>query len=102
MANRYNGDPNYNNNPFLDMMRDVEDGLNWQDMQQQQPPAQQASRTPRVKLPDFWPHAPAIWFARAELRFGICGVTAEAEKFAFTADALPYETLRMVADLVTT
>ena len=100
MAYRYNGDPN--NNPFLNMMEDVEEGLLWRDQQQvpaQQ--AQQASRAQRVKLPDFWPHAPGIWFARAELRFGICGVTSDEEKFAFTADALPYESLRMVADLIT-
>ena len=103
MANRYNGDPNYNNNnPFLNLLEDVEEGLAWQDQQQAQvQQGQQASRAPRVKLPDFWPHAPAIWFARAELRFGICGVTSEAERFAFTADALPYETLRAVADLIT-
>ena len=101
MAYRYNGDPN-NNNPFLNLLEDVEQGLLWQD--QQQPPAQhaqQASRAQRVKLPDFWPHAPGIWFARAELRCGICGVTSDTEKFAFTADALPYESLRMVADLIT-
>lgn len=103
MANRYNGDPNYNNNnPFLNLLEDVEEGLAWQDQQQAQvQQGQQASRAPRVKLLDFWPHALAIWFARAELRFGICGVTSEAERFAFTADALPYETLRAVADLIT-
>ena len=33
MAYRYNGDPD-NNNPFLNLLEDVEEGLNWQDHRQ--------------------------------------------------------------------
>jgi hypothetical protein len=54
----------------------------------------------RFKLPDFWPHAPGIWFARAELRFEVGGVVSERQRFAFTVDALPYEALCLVADLI--
>jgi hypothetical protein len=25
-------------------------------------------RLPHTRLPDFWPHAPAMWFARVELK----------------------------------
>jgi hypothetical protein len=65
-----------------------------QNQQQQQP------SEVRVKLPDFWPHAPGIWFARAELRFETSNVSSERQRFAYTVDALPYETLCHVVDLV--
>jgi hypothetical protein len=58
------------------------------------------SGTGRVKLPDFWPHAPGIWFARAELCFKVSNVIHEHQKFAYTVDAPPYETLCHVVDLV--
>jgi hypothetical protein len=53
-----------------------------------------------VKLPDFWPHAPAMWFARAECRFEMLNIAGERTRFCCVADAMPYETLRLVADLV--
>jgi hypothetical protein len=42
-----------------------------------------------------------MWFARTECRFEILNVPGEWQKFCCVADALPYETLRLVADLVT-
>jgi hypothetical protein len=42
----------------------------------------------RSSYPEFWPYAPGIWFARAELRFEVSGVIAERQKFAYTVDAL--------------
>jgi hypothetical protein len=86
------------NNPFLEMIAAI-DGT---DEQQPPPPPPQGAAaaqnidnngTGRVKLPDFWPHAPGIWFARAELRFEVSNVIHERQKFAYTVDALPYETL---------
>jgi hypothetical protein len=62
--------------------------------------SQQQSLEARVKLPDFWPHAPGIWFAHAELRFETSNVVSERQHFAYTLDALPYETLCHVVDLV--
>jgi hypothetical protein len=53
----------------------------------------------RVTLPELWPHAPGIWFACAELRFETSGVCSERQMFAYLADALPYESLCLVADL---
>jgi hypothetical protein len=53
-----------------------------------------------ARLPDFWPHAPGMWFARAECRFELMGVESERQKFCCVTDALPYETMRLVADLV--
>ena len=87
------------NNPFLDMLAAVEEQIEDDDNQQQQQRSSIFSSGGRVKLPEFWAHSPGIWFARAELRFMVAGVTSEMEKFANTADALPYESLRMVTDL---
>jgi hypothetical protein len=54
----------------------------------------------RVKLPEFWSHAPGIWFARADLRIEVSHVTSERQKFAYVVDALPFEAPCLVADLV--
>jgi hypothetical protein len=104
MSYGYNGDPYGElnvNNPFLAMLAAVEG----EQEPQNPPPAlvnqqQQQSVEARVKLPDFWPHAPGIWFARAELRFETSNVASERQRFAYTVDALPYETLCHVVDLV--
>jgi len=113
MANSYIGDPSFlANNPFLDMLAAVEDQITEEERQQQGPsnaghnvqfqPQQQLNvRGNKVKLPEFWPQAPGIWFARAELRFQVCGVTSEMEMFAYAADALQYESTRLVTDLIT-
>ena len=81
------------NNPFLEDLVDV----------QQQPPLmqQQPGYQWRCKLPDFWPSNPILWFARAEFNFEVGGVITEREKFMHTANALPYDALTLVADLVT-
>ena len=67
---------------------------------QQQPPLQPGYQR-RCKLPDFWPSNPVLWFARAEFNFEVAGVVTEREKFMHTANALPYDALTLVADLVT-
>jgi hypothetical protein len=100
MSYSYIGDLNYGyseNNPFLSMLAAI-DG---EQEQQNPPPAAGGSQQPqqqqpvesKVKLPDFWPHAPGIWFARAELRFETSNVTSERQRFAYTVDALPFEKL---------
>ena len=78
------------NNPFLEDLVDV----------QQQPPLQPGYQR-RCKLPDFWPSNPVLWFARAEFNFEVAGVVTEREKFMHTVNALPYDALTLVADLVT-
>jgi hypothetical protein len=101
MFNGYIGDPivNFNhNNPFLEMIAALDDAGGQEQQVQAGPPAENI--VGRFKLPDFWPHAPGIWFARAELRFEVGGVVSERQRFAFTVDALPYEALCLVADLV--
>ena len=86
------------NNPFLVDLLDVENGA------AQQQPAQQLlhqQRAQRFKLPEFWPNNPVLWFARAEFNFEVAGVVTEREQFMHTANALPYDALTLVADLVT-
>ena len=76
------------NNPFL---------VDLEEEQQQQAPRHQQ----RCKLPDFWPSNPVLWFARAEFNFEVSGVVTEREKFMHAANALSYDALTLVADLVT-
>ena len=79
------------NNPFLvDIQQEMEE-VNLPPPRYQQ----------RCKLPEFWPANPVLWFARAEFNFEVAQVTGEREKFMHTANALPYDALTPVADLVT-
>ena len=55
----------------------------------------------RCKLPDFWPNNPVLWFSRAEFNFEVAGVVEQWQKFMYTVNALPYDALTLVADLVT-
>ena len=79
------------NNPFLDLLGDINAA------EQQQEPV---NRTGNVKLPDYWTAAPAIWFARVELRFELCGIISEREKFAHVVNALTQDATRLVTDLI--
>jgi hypothetical protein len=74
MYNGYIGDPTVNfnrNNPFLEMIAALDDAGGQEQQVQAGPPAENI--VGRFKLPEFWPHAPGIWFARAELRFEVGG-----------------------------
>ena len=76
------------NNPFL---------VGLEEQQQQPAPRHQQ----RCRLPDFWPSNPVLWFAQAEFNFEVSGVVTEREKFMHAANALSYDALTLVADLVT-
>jgi hypothetical protein len=88
-------------NPFLQLLAAVDgDGAppgeqNLADLQ-----LQETTKPVNVKLPDFWPQAPSLWFARAECRFEMMAVTSERQKFCCVADALNYESMWLVADLI--
>jgi hypothetical protein len=58
------------------------------------------ARMQHTKLPEFWPHAPGMWFAHAECRFEINGIHSERQKFCCMEDSLPYKTMRLVADFI--
>jgi hypothetical protein len=55
-----------------------------------------------MKLPPFWPHAPALWFAQAECQFTVRGVEDEFQRYCLVVSVLPHESLRLVADIVET
>jgi hypothetical protein len=101
MSFGYISDPTVNlhpTNPFLEMIAALDDAGGQEQQVQARPLAENI--VGRFKLPDFWPHAPGIWFARANLWFEVGGVVSERQRFAFTVDALPYDALCLVADLV--
>ena len=56
----------------------------------------------KVQLREFWPQAPAAWFAATELKFEVAGITQERERFAHAVGAMTYSILRNVMDLVET
>ena len=67
----------------------------------------QGSRRPdddlrHIKLSDFWPHAPQLWFSQTECRFAAHGVTSEFARYCLVVGALQHESLRRVADIVET
>jgi len=122
------GDPNWGflpSNPFLAMLIDL-DGEQQQQheeeeeepQQPQPPPSASASRVDggqaaqssapayvppaarTFKLPPFWDHAPDMWFCRAEFRFEVASISGERDRFAHVVDALSYEALKLVKDLL--
>ena len=89
------------NNPFLDMLAAVGDGEEEPQQADQQQHHIQQRTAGNLRLPEFWSGAPAIWFARAELRFEVAGILTEREKFAHAVNALSQEATRLVTDLIT-
>jgi hypothetical protein len=83
-------------------MADVED-------QGQQPPAAAplgggggGNDMRHIKLSDFWPHAPQLWFSQTECRFAAHGIINEFARYCLVVGALPHDSLRRVADIVET
>ena len=54
----------------------------------------------RCKLPDFWPNNPTLLFSRAEFNLEVAGIVDQRQKFMYIANALPYDSLTLVLDLV--
>jgi len=115
----FSGDPAFNwrsNNPFLeDVLATLQarvDTVSLEDDDRQStvstflssPPferARESNPPPRnFKLPEYWPHAPDLWFSRSELRFEVVGICNERDKFAHVVEALNYDSLKMVKDLL--
>ncbi len=82
----YSGDPRrifLPSNPFLDLLGEDAQQQNLIDMDQNirqavQPEVRAVSRY-NFKLPEFWPHAPAMWFARAQFHMEVAGISAERD-----------------------
>jgi hypothetical protein len=58
------------------------------------------ARPTDVKLPEFWPHAPVLWFSRAECMFTLRHVEDDVIKYCSVVSSLPHDVLRQVADLL--
>ncbi len=55
-----------------------------------------------IKLSNFWPHAPQLWFLQTECRFTAHGIVNEFARYCLVVGALPHDSLRRVADIVET
>jgi hypothetical protein len=58
------------------------------------------NRSVEIKLPEFWPQAPVLWFSRAECMFTLRHVEDEVTKYCAVVACLPHDVLRQVADLL--
>jgi hypothetical protein len=89
------------NNPFLDMLAALDEaGTQTSPFNEQQDANSIGGRVQEVKLPEFWPHAPALWFSRAECMFTLHSVTDDVLKYCSVVASLPHDVLRQVADLL--
>jgi hypothetical protein len=52
------------------------------------------------KLPGFWSENPGLWFAQVECILANRNVTRQFNRYCLVVEALPHESLRLVADLV--
>ena len=55
-----------------------------------------------LKLPQFWPEQPNIWFAQTEAQFAVKNITVELTKFYHVVTALDGPTAQRVTDLLET
>ena len=55
-----------------------------------------------VKLPPFWPHNTALWFAQAEAQFSLKGVVSQDTKYAHVVSMLDDRVASQVMDLIDT
>ena len=66
-------------------------------------PAPQATVTAyaiSLKLPDFWPSDPELWFAQVEALFEAQNITQEKTKFAHIVRVLPARYASEVRDII--
>ena len=54
----------------------------------------------RIKLPEYWPHSPNLWFKSAECVFELHGVTNQRTMYCHAIAALPHDALCQVADIL--
>ena len=64
------------------------------------PKEQQIISAVAVKLPDFWPADPALWFARAESMFNMRGIKDQRTKFDHVAFAISNEFATEIRDIL--
>jgi hypothetical protein len=52
------------------------------------------------KLLAFWQENPGLWFAQVECILANCNVGREFNKYCLVVEALPHDSLRLVANLI--
>lgn len=72
---------------------------NVQDQQPQLQPQAPVQHFSSVRLPNFWPHAPAAWFIQAEAVFTIKNVHNSMDRYCHVLAGLPQDSLRLVLDI---
>jgi hypothetical protein len=88
-------------NPFMAMLAALEEGSSSQpDRAANENVEAGTGRNADIKLPEFWPQAPVLWFSRAECIFTLRHVEDEVTKYCAVVACLPHDVLRQVADLL--
>ena len=59
-----------------------------------------AANAVSLKLPDFWPSDPELWFAQVEAQFDAQGITSERTKFGHVVRVLPAQYASEVRDVI--
>jgi hypothetical protein len=54
-----------------------------------------------VRLPPFWAEQPAVWFAQAEARFSLAGISSEKTKFFHVISHLDHQCAAQMKDIIT-
>ena len=70
------------------------------DPDQQQPPPPTVVHSVSVKLPEFWPDYPLIWFSQVEAQFALKKITVSLTKFHYIVSALPQKVASGVIDIL--
>lgn len=53
-----------------------------------------------IKLPQFWPQSPEVWFVTAEAQFNLHRITSESRKYTHLLTALPPDIIQNNLDLI--
>ena len=69
-------------------------------MAEQQQPTVAIAHAVSLKLPEFWPSDPDLWFARVEASFEAQGITLEKTKFGHVVRVLPAQYASEVLDII--
>ena len=74
--------------------------LNWWPRRDRMPDEAITTNAVSLKLPDFWPSDPELWFAQAEALFTAQNITQEKTKFAHVVRVLPAQYASEVRDII--
>lgn len=53
-----------------------------------------------IKLPQFWPQSPEVWFITAEAQFTLHGIKSESRKYTHLLTALPLDIIQSNIDII--